>query len=50
VFEAVARPARTVASSTSLEEANAALNELGIKTELDLERERARGTVQESKC
>lgn len=50
VFESVARPARTVASSTSLEEANTALNGLGIKTELDLERERARKTRQENKC
>jgi hypothetical protein len=50
VFESVARPARTVSSSTSLEEANTLLNALGIKTELDLERERARRTVRENKC
>jgi hypothetical protein len=50
VFESVARPARAVASSSSLEEANTALNALGIKTELDLERERARKTIQENKC
>jgi hypothetical protein len=50
VFESVARPARTVAASTSLEEANSALNALGIRTELDLERDRARRTVQENKC
>ena len=48
VFESVARPARTVAASTSLEEANTALNALGIKTELDLERERARQAIQEN--
>jgi enoyl-[acyl-carrier-protein] reductase (NADH) len=40
VFESVARLARSVAFSTSLEEANRALHELGVKTELDLERER----------
>jgi len=50
VFESVARPARAVASSNSLEEANTALNALDIKTELDLERERARKTIQENKC
>ncbi len=50
VFQAVARPARAVATSTSLEEANNALNAIGIKTELDLERERARRAVQENKC
>ena len=50
VFEVVARPARAVAASMSLEEANTALNALGIKTELDLERERARKTIQENKC
>ena len=49
VFESVARPARAVASSSSLEEANTALNALGIKTELDLERERVRKTIQENK-
>jgi hypothetical protein len=37
VFESVARPARAVASSNSLEEANTALNALDIKTELDLD-------------
>ena len=50
VFDAVARPARAVASSTSLEEANTALHSLGINTELDLERERARRTIQDNKC
>jgi len=50
VFESVARLARGVTSSTSLEEANSALNSLGVKTELDLERERARRAIQENKC
>jgi hypothetical protein len=40
VFNAVARPARVVAGSSSLEEANNALHSLSIKSELDLERER----------
>ncbi|HWP56420.1 MAG TPA: DUF1152 domain-containing protein [Candidatus Acidoferrales bacterium] len=40
LFEALSRPARAVASSRSLEEANEALHALGLKTELDLERQR----------
>jgi hypothetical protein len=40
VFETLARPARAVAGSSALEEANDALHAIGIKTELDLERER----------
>lgn len=40
VFTAVARPARAVAGTFSLEEANEALHKLSIKSELDLERER----------
>jgi hypothetical protein len=40
VFEESA-PARAVAGSVSLEEANEALHRIGLKTELDLERERA---------
>ena len=40
LFEALSRPARAVASSGSLEEANNALHAIGLKTELDLERER----------
>ncbi|NOT55501.1 MAG: DUF1152 domain-containing protein [Deltaproteobacteria bacterium] len=40
VYQSVARPARAVASSTALDEANDALHRLGIKSELDLERER----------
>jgi hypothetical protein len=38
VFETLARPARALAHSTSLEQANDALHELGIRTELDYER------------
>jgi hypothetical protein len=43
LFHTLSRPAQAVAPSRSLEEANDALHVLGIKTELDLERERARG-------
>lgn len=39
-FNSVARPARAVRGSTSIEEANEALHRLGVKSELDLERER----------
>lgn len=39
LFEALARPARAVAGSSSLEGANDALHAIGIKSELDLERE-----------
>ncbi|HXG53078.1 MAG TPA: DUF1152 domain-containing protein [candidate division Zixibacteria bacterium] len=42
LYQSVARPARAVRSSASLEEANDALHALGIRTELDLERERYR--------
>lgn len=38
VYETVSGPARAVVSSSSLDEANAALNVMGITTELDLER------------
>ena len=41
LFHTLSRPAQAVAASTSLEEANDALHRLGIKSELDLERERA---------
>jgi hypothetical protein len=49
VYETVSKPAQAVATSTSLDEANAALNAIGITTELDLERSaaaslRARGS------
>ena len=40
VFDTLSRPARAVSPSASLEEANAALHAIGIKTELDLEREK----------
>ena len=42
VFETLSPPARTVSTSANLEQANDALHDLGIKTELDLERERYR--------
>jgi hypothetical protein len=42
LYETLSRPARAVAGSSSLEEANEALHSIGIKTELDLERERYR--------
>jgi hypothetical protein len=42
VFDTVSRPARAVCQSTSLEAANDALHAIGIKTELDLEREKYR--------
>jgi hypothetical protein len=41
LFETLSGPARAVAPSRSLEEANEALHAIGLKTELDLERERA---------
>jgi hypothetical protein len=40
LFETLSRPAQAVASSRSLEEANEALHKMGLRTELDLERER----------
>ena len=40
LFHTLSRPAQAVSKSSSLEEANDALHALGIKTELDLERER----------
>ncbi len=42
VFETLSPPARAASASASLEQANDALHALGIKTELDLERERYR--------
>jgi hypothetical protein len=44
LFQTLARPAQAVSKSSSLEEANNALHALGIKTELDLERERYAAT------
>jgi hypothetical protein len=40
IFNTLSMPARQVAESRSLEEANDALHAMGLKTELDLERER----------
>ena len=40
LFRTLSRPARAVAQSGSLEEANEALHAIGLNTELDLERER----------
>lgn len=42
VFNTLSQPAQAVDQSSSLEEANEALHAIGIKTELDLERERYR--------
>jgi hypothetical protein len=43
LFETLSRPAQAVSKSGSLEAANDALHALGIRTELDLERERSTG-------
>ena len=42
LFHSIARLARAVAFSSSLEEANDSLHQLGVKSELDLERERVK--------
>jgi hypothetical protein len=42
LFETLSEPARAVLASTTLEQANDALHALGIRTELDFERERYR--------
>ncbi len=42
VFQTLSRPAQALAGSNTLEEADAALHAIGLKTELDLERERYR--------
>ena len=42
LLDTLARPARALLRSSSLEQANDALHAIGIKTELDLERERFR--------
>ncbi|HEU4340227.1 MAG TPA: DUF1152 domain-containing protein [Candidatus Binatia bacterium] len=44
LFQTLSRPAQAVSHSSSLEQANAALHAIGIKTELDLERERYQST------
>ena len=41
-METLSKPAQAVRESSSLEEANEALHTIGLKTELDLERERVR--------
>lgn len=46
VYRALSRPARALSHSASLEEANDALHAIGLKTELDLERERYRGEMK----
>jgi hypothetical protein len=46
LFHTLSRPAQAVRGSSSLEEANDALHALGIKTELDLERERVRAEIK----
>jgi hypothetical protein len=46
VFHALSRPARALSRSASLEEANDNLHSVGLKTELDLERERYRGLTK----
>ena len=40
VYEKISEPARVVTNCKNLEDANKALNRIGIKTELDLEREK----------
>ena len=40
IFQTLSRPAQALAGSNTLEEADAALHAIGLKTELDLERER----------
>ncbi len=42
LFETLSQPAQAVQASTNLEQANESLHALGIKSELDLERERYR--------
>ncbi len=42
VFQTLSRPAQALVGSATLDEANAALHSIGLKTELDLERERYR--------
>jgi hypothetical protein len=44
LLDTLARPARTVLTSSSLDEANDALNAIGIRTELDLERDLSKAT------
>jgi hypothetical protein len=46
LFETLSPPAQAVAGTSSLEAANDALHAIGIRTELDLERERYDATRQ----
>jgi hypothetical protein len=46
LFHTLSRPAQAVRGSSSLEQANDALHAIGIKTELDLERERVRAAIK----
>jgi hypothetical protein len=39
LYETLARPAQAVRASASLDEANEALHAIGVRTELDYERE-----------
>ena len=43
LFETLSRPAQAVSKSGTLEAANDALHAIGIRTEIDLERERSTG-------
>jgi hypothetical protein len=49
LYEVLSRPAQAVRQCTSLEQANEALHAMGIRTELDLERERYAAT-KDSRC
>ena len=44
LFQTLARPAQAVRETSSLDEANDALHAIGVRTELDLERERYSAT------
>lgn len=46
IYRTLSRPARALSHSASLEEANDALHSIGLKTELDLERERYEGRAK----
>lgn len=48
IYRTLSRPARALSHSASLEEANDALHSIGLKTELDLERERYEGRAKPS--
>ena len=46
LFDTLSQPARAVVDSVSLEEANDALHQIGVKSELDLEREKYGGRTR----